>query len=198
MWAIWRCCGVAVLRCCGKAVGGQSGLVSGSGCGSGLLVPRQKPGQPQRSHHLRGGVDANGEVALCKPGGPLAHRQLAPGKLPHQRVLQRVLFGSAFHSSQLPNSGGEQRTTLREHSINRNPGLVRRLSLHDVMESWKWKIYEMRWECIRESSTTTTNCTWIHAIDAGEEWCPDNRADCLQSTRSAERQKFGTLDELLQ
>ena len=109
-------------------------MVSGSGSGSGLLVPRQKPGQPQRSHHLRGGVDANGEVALCKPGGPLAHRQLAPGKLPHQRVLQRVLFGSAFHSSQLPNSEGEQRTTLREHSINRNPGLMRQLSLHDVME----------------------------------------------------------------
>ena len=143
MWAIWRCCGVAVLRCCGKAVGGQSGLVSGSGCGSGLLVPRQKPGQPQRSHHLRGGVDANGEVALCKPGGPLAHRQLAPGKLPHQRVLPRVLLGPAFHSSQLPNSEREQRTTLREHQpqpgfgaaieLARRHGIVEMENIRDAM-----------------------------------------------------------------
>ena len=47
---------LAVLQ---KVVGGRSVLVSGSGL---LLVPRQKPGQPQRSHqahHLRGGVDAN-------------------------------------------------------------------------------------------------------------------------------------------
>ena len=129
MRAIWRCCGVAEKQSVDNQ-GWSLALAPALDCS----YPARSLGNPSAAITSEEGSTRTGRVALCKPGGPLAHRQLAPGKLPHQWVLQRVLFGSAFHSSQLPNSEGEQRTTLREHSINRNPGLVRQLSLHNVME----------------------------------------------------------------
>lgn len=190
--AVLRCCGVAEKQSVDNQVWSLA-LAPALDCS----YPARSLGNPSAAITSEEGSTRTGRVALCKPGGPLAHRQLAPGKLPHQWVLQRVLFGSAFHSSQLPNSEGEQRTTLREHSINRNPGLVRRLSLHDVMESWKWKIYEMRWERIRKSSTTTTNCSWIQCT-RHRHWGVVPRQPSRLLTRSAETQKVGTLGELLQ
>ena len=146
MRAIWRC------RCCGKAVGGRSGLISGfgSGSGSGLLVPRQKPGQPQRTITSEEGSTRKGSLHYVSLEG---HWLTANSQ---SSRLESFPISGSQHSTAANCPTAKANTEQRcgsIASINRNRGLVRQLSLHDVMESWKWKRYEMRWERVRESST---------------------------------------------
>ena len=102
------------------------------------------------------------------------------------------MFGSTFHRQPclLPGVCCQRPAIPNNEQRNRQPELVAgfgaAIELDNVMESWKRKIYEMRWESIRESEnylTTNSHQPQRDAIDSGE-WCPDNRAIVYSGVQS--------------